>query len=117
MADVNWNFGRQGKGFYRYTGGMKTKLVTMGCVIGLLLTSAPGAKAFDDGSPEAIAADVLVARPACFAATVVGTGFFVLALPFAAISGTVKKTARTLVTGPGRLTFTRPVGDFSNFTP
>ncbi len=96
---------------------MKTQLVTMICVTGLLLASAPGAKAFEDGSPEAIAADVLVARPACFAATVVGTGFFVLALPFAALGGNVKKAARTLVTGPGQLTFTRPVGDFSNFTP
>lgn len=96
---------------------MKTKLVTISCVVAVLLTSAPGAMAMEDGSPEAIAADVLVARPACFVATVVGAGVFVLALPFAALGGNVKKTGRTLVGGPGRLTFTRPVGDFSNLAP
>ena len=96
---------------------MKTKLVTISCVAALLLTSAPGAMALDDGSPEAIAADVLIARPACFAATIVGAGSFVLALPFAALGGNVKRTGRTLVGAPGRLTFTRPIGDFSNFTP
>lgn len=96
---------------------MKTKLVTLTCVAALLLASAPGAMAMEDGSPEAIAADVLVARPACFVATVVGSGIFVLALPFAALGGNVKKTGRTLVGGPARMTFTRPVGDFSNMTP
>jgi hypothetical protein len=96
---------------------MKTKLVTVLCVAALLMTTVPEASALEDGSPEAIAADVLVARPACFVATVVGTGVFVLALPFAALGGNVKRTARTLVTGPGRLTFVRPVGDFSDFTP
>ena len=96
---------------------MKTKLVTVFCVAALMFTSVPGAVAFEDGSAEAIAADVLVARPACFIATVIGTGVFVLALPFAAIGGSVKKTGRTLVATPGRLTFTRPVGEFSDFTP
>jgi len=96
---------------------MKINLVTIFCVAALLFTSAPGAMALEDGSPEAIAADVLVARPACFIATVVGAGVFVLALPFAAISGSVKRTGKTLVSTPGHLTFTRPVGEFSDFTP
>ena len=96
---------------------MKTKLVTVLCVAALLMTTVPEASALEDGSPEAIAADVLVARPACFVATVVGAGVFVLALPFAALGGNVKRTGRALVTGPGRLTFVRPVGDFSDFTP
>lgn len=96
---------------------MKTKLVTVVCAAALLMASTPGAMALEDGSPEAIAADVLVARPACFVATVVGSGIFLLALPFAALGGNVKKTGRTLVTGPGRMTFVRPVGDFSDFTP
>ncbi len=96
---------------------MKTKLVTVGCALALLFASAPGAMALDDYSPEAMAADVLLARPACFVATVVGGGIFVLALPFAALGGNVKKTGRTLVGSPARLTFSRPVGDFSNFGP
>src|SRR5215216_2483142 len=84
---------------------MKTKLVSALCVAAVLFASAPGAMVLEDGSPEAIAADVLVARPACFVATVVGAGIFVLALPFAALGGNVKRTGRTLVGGPGRLTF------------
>jgi hypothetical protein len=96
---------------------MKTKFVTMGCVLALLLASAPGAMAIDDGSAEAIAADVLVARPACLVATVVGGGIFVLALPFAALGGNVKSTGRTLVGIPARATFKRPVGDFRTMAP
>ena len=97
--------------------GIKTKVVTMACVVTLLIASAPGAMALDDGSAEAIAADVLVARPACFVATVVGGGIFVLALPFAALGGNVRSTGRTLVGIPGRATFKRPVGDFRTIAP
>lgn len=96
---------------------MKTKFVSMACAVALLLASAPGAMALDDGSAEAIAADVLVARPACFVATVVGSGIFVLALPFAALGGNVRSTRRTLVGIPGRATFKRPVGDFRTISP
>jgi hypothetical protein len=68
----------------------------------------------DDGKALASVADVAVARPCCFAATVVGSVFFVLALPFAAASHSVRDTAQTLVVDPARATFTRPVGDFSS---
>jgi hypothetical protein len=96
---------------------MKTKFVTMACALAVLAASAPSARALDENSPEAIAADVLVARPACFVATVVGSGLFVLALPFAALGGNLRKTGKTLVGVPARATFVRPVGDFSSFSP
>jgi hypothetical protein len=38
---------------------------------------------------------------------------FVVALPFAAASGSVKETADTLVVAPAKATFTRPLGDFT----
>jgi hypothetical protein len=57
------------------------------------------------------AADALVVRPACLAATVVGSAVFVVALPAALISKSVKKTANTLVVKPANATFTRPLGD------
>src|SRR5215218_7580771 len=56
---------------------------------------------------DSVAADVLIARPAWFAETVVGAGPFVVALPFAAASGSIEKTAHTLVTRPARATFRR----------
>jgi hypothetical protein len=57
------------------------------------------------------AADALVVRPACFVATAVGSVVFVVALPWAAISKSVKRTANTLVVKPANATFTRPLGD------
>ena len=58
-----------------------------------------------------MAADVLVVRPACLVATVVGSAVFVVALPAAAMSKSVKKAADTLVVKPANATFTRPLGD------
>jgi hypothetical protein len=62
----------------------------------------------------ASAFDVSVVRPIGFAATAVGSVFFVVALPFAAASHGVKETGDTLVVTPAQFTFTRPVGDFSS---
>jgi len=41
---------------------------------------------------------------------------FVVALPWAAISKTVKKTANALVAKPANATFTRPLGDMDALT-
>lgn len=67
----------------------------------------------EDGSPEAIAADVLVVRPLCFVSTLVGSALFVVALPVAAISKSTRQTAHALVVQPARATFTRPLGDLT----
>ena len=64
-------------------------------------------------SSDSVAADVLIARPAWFAETVVGGALFVLSLPFATASGTVDETAHALVIKPARATFRRQPGDFS----
>ena len=88
---------------------MKCKLISGLCVALVLGTAAP-CFAEDEGSLTVIA-DVALVRPGCFIATVVGSAFFVVALPFAAISKSVKKTAHTLVVQPAKATFTRPVGD------
>jgi hypothetical protein len=90
---------------------MKTKLLTALCALTVLSTTMP-AVAGEDKSLEALA-DVALVRPGCFVATVGGTALFIVALPFAAMSRSVKKTAHTLITNPAKATFTRPVGDFS----
>ena len=56
--------------------------------------------------------DTVIARPFGLVALVVGSAAFVVSLPFAAASGSVKQTADTLVGEPFRFTFTRPLGDF-----
>jgi hypothetical protein len=92
---------------------MKQKIVNLGCVLLLVIGSAMSARA-GDPSPESVIADAVVARPACLAATIVGSAFFVVALPFAAISKSVDKTANSLVIAPADATFKRPMGDLKS---
>lgn len=94
---------------------MKTKILALICILALAMGAMTPAQAFDDYSPESMAADGLVVRPVCFAATVVGSAIFVVTLPFTAIAGKVGKTADTLVGKPARATFVRDMGDFSSF--
>ena len=69
-----------------------------------------------DNAPSAIgmAADVIVARPLGLAATILGTGVFIVALPFSLISGNVSDPARRLIVEPAEFTFTRPLGADAN---
>jgi len=92
---------------------MKTRILTFFCALGILWAQAPQANAFEDGSTEAVAADVLVVRPACFVMTVIGSALFVVALPIAAITKSTHQTAHALVVRPARATFTRPLGDMT----
>lgn len=64
--------------------------------------------------PAEMAADALVVRPVSLAATAVGAAIFVVALPFAAITGDVNRTAKTLIGGPANYTFKRKLGDFDD---
>ena len=93
---------------------MKTRIVTLFCVAAILMAEVPQACAIEDGSAEAVAADVLAVRPLCFVATVIGSALFVVALPVAAISKSTRQTAHALVVRPARATFTRPLGDMSD---
>lgn len=91
---------------------MKNRLMILSCVTVLLAAQGPSVRA-DEVSPENVAADILVGRPLCLAATVVGTALFVVALPVALISKSVRQTGRALVVRPAEATFTRDLGDFS----
>ncbi len=90
---------------------MKTKLLTLLCSVSILGASTPSAMAMEDYGAAAMAADAIVVRPVCLAATIVGSAFFVVALPFSAMSKSVKRTGNVLVGKPARATFTRPLGD------
>jgi hypothetical protein len=86
---------------------MKTKLITIVCLLAFCLSSVP-CSATDDLT---VAADIIVMRPVCFVATILGTALFVVSLPVSAPSRSVKKTAHWLVVRPAKATFTRPVGE------
>lgn len=90
---------------------MKMKILSVLCVAVLGLSTATPAVARTD--PDAAFFDVILGRPVGLAATVAGSVAFVVSLPFAATSGSIKPTADALVGRPARFTFTRPLGDFS----
>jgi hypothetical protein len=91
---------------------MKTKLLTVVCIIVIGLCSVNAGYASEDDSLEVVG-DVALVRPGCFVATVIGSAVFIVALPIAVTSGSVKETADILVVRPAKATFTRPIGDFT----
>ena len=90
---------------------MKTRLLTVTCVLAISFGGVAPSLATSESGPLEVIADVVVVRPGCFIATVVGSAFFVVSLPVAAISKSIPKTADTLVVKPAKATFSRPVGD------
>lgn len=65
----------------------------------------------DTPSAGAMAFDLLLVRPLGLAATVLGTGLFILQLPLSFIQGVEPSDpARKLVVEPAKFTFERPLG-------
>jgi hypothetical protein len=62
----------------------------------------------------AMTADVLIARPLGLVATICGAAFFLVGLPFIAMTGDISHPADRMIGEPGRYTFTRPLGDLAN---
>jgi hypothetical protein len=90
---------------------MKTRLLTVICVLAITFGGIAPSVASSESGPLEVIADVMVVRPGCFLATVIGSAVFVVCLPVAAISKSVDKTADVLVVKPAKATFSRPVGD------
>jgi len=88
---------------------MKRHIMITVCVLVFSLAGIHSSSASTD--PALIAADIIVVRPACFVATILGSVFFVVALPVAATSGSIHRAADALVVGPANATFKRPLGD------
>jgi hypothetical protein len=87
---------------------MKRTLLTVLCVGLISLCGSNTSRASGVGA----IGDVVVVRPASFVATLVGSVFFVVALPFTVPSQSVRKSADILVVAPAKYTFTRPIDDF-----
>jgi hypothetical protein len=95
---------------------MKTKLLTAICALAITAGSLQTSSAAEEiASTDGwkYTSDILVARPIRFGATVIGSAIFVVGLPVALMSGSVKKTADVLVVRPAKATFTRPLGTAS----
>jgi hypothetical protein len=96
-------------------GGSYMKKMLIAAFVALTLIATSMLVFVGDGAYAAteMVVDVIVARPLGLVAIVLGSAVFIVALPFAAISGSVEPVGRTLVAEPCKFTFTRPVGDFS----
>jgi hypothetical protein len=66
-------------------------------------------------SAGAMAIDILAVRPLGLAATLLGTGLFVVSLPFSALGGNVGEAADALVKTPAEFTFARPLGEYATY--
>ena len=91
---------------------MKNRALIAVCVVAMMWAGA--ANTFANDGPLAVVTDTLVVRPACLAVTVFGSLFFVVSLPVAATSKSIKKTAHTMIVSPAKATFTRPLGDLES---
>ncbi len=82
------------------------------CLTLLLFTTVAPAHATErmGADPGAIVMDVLLIRPLGLISATLGTGVFIISLPFAIPSGSTATIAEKLVLDPLRFTFTRPLG-------
>ena len=64
----------------------------------------------EDPSAVAMAGDLIIARPLLLVATVLGTGLYVVSLPFSLAGGNAAEAGETLVVGPAKATFVRCLG-------
>ncbi len=64
----------------------------------------------EDRNAASMMFDLVLLRPLGLVATVVGTAFFVVSLPFSALGGNTGEAAKKLVVEPAKYTFSRPLG-------
>ncbi len=72
--------------------------------------AAAGEHPGEEITTESIMADFMLLRPLGVAASVVGTGFFLVSLPFSVLGGNTKMVFEKTVAEPFRFTFFRPLG-------
>ncbi|UCF92323.1 MAG: hypothetical protein JSW39_29330 [Desulfobacterales bacterium] len=66
----------------------------------------------EDPSAGSMMFDFVFVRPVGMASVVVGSVFYVVALPFAALGGNADMAGEKLVKEPFNYTFSRPLGEF-----
>ena len=87
----------------------RLKVAFVGCL--LLAFSSTGLEAAEREAPDAIAIVIdLPLRVVGIGSTLIGSGSFLVALPFALTSGSTGTTWDALVVSPFDFTFVRPLG-------
>jgi len=75
----------------------------------MLATPLPAAE-FVEPTPDEVAADLLFVRPVALGSIIVGSGIFVVGLPFTIPTKNLSLAWRKLVVEPAKYTFTKPLG-------
>ena len=83
-------------------------------ICGPLASAAVAAEYFEAKEPSggAMVYDFLVVRPIGLAATVLGSAFWLVSLPFSASGDNLDAATEELVKKPAAYTFKRPLGEF-----
>lgn len=84
--------------------------IGLALVVAITLATVPQVWAYRDWDSTPMEVETWALRPLGIAATVLGAVSFVVALPFAAITGTTEDAADALVVAPYKFTFERPMG-------
>ena len=86
------------------------KILSILLVTIMLFSAAPAFAASSDIDAADIVIDTAFLRPLGIVSTAFGTAFFVVSLPFAAITSSVGTSFDLLVKDPFEYTFRRPLG-------
>ena len=86
------------------------KIFSILLIMVMLFSSAPAFAASSDTDAADIVIDTVLLRPLGIVSTVFGSVFFVVSLPFAAITSSVGTSFELLVQDPFEYTFRRPLG-------
>lgn len=91
---------------------IKSRLVIAASLLAMSVVSTPAiAKKLDERpSTMSMVADAVLVRPVLLGTTVVGTGLYVLTLPFSLIGGNAEEAGRQFVVVPFKATFVRCLG-------
>ncbi len=91
--------------------------LSIGCIITLLCSISPAASAMEQWTPNDAstdlwkAIDILIARPLGLGAGILGTGIFILSLPYTIPTGGVDEAIETFIIKPFKFSFMRKCPD------
>lgn len=86
------------------------RTIAAAVIMALAVAFVPPVWAYRDWDSTPMEVDAYVLRPLGMAATILGAASFLVALPFAVITGTAEEAADQLVVAPYSFTFERPMG-------
>ena len=96
---------------HRLSASLKGKLLAF---VVMVFTALPGISFAETiterPSGMEMSADLVLVRPAMLVTTILGTGVFIVSLPFSALGGNVGEAGETLVWTPFKATFLRCLG-------